>query len=933
MATKPAGGGSAKLKWTISIVALLAAAFAAALLFTPGVEQEGGGEIRPGGPEAEDGKEGGDSEEGGPGAIGVLAIPRAAPVLGLTQGPGPINLGERPFGAESLRKTVRVRRTAGRADPITMDAFNVRLAEGSAGDTTLPVVIYGTGECGSGSYEVDTEGTYCHVTIEWTPRDGEILDAVVAAKVEVWESERALREAETIADRPGGWEPFVWEWKITGRSEAAPPPARLAITPERVEWTIEPGERGESVVKIGVEHRPVFVVDIRPDPPDGGISVVAGREGECKGELEKGRECPVRVRYAPGGQVLEETVEEGEIVVAWRELQRDGEKGRLQTSTASYKATSLPIEITPEATLAIDPETLRWEGVLPGEQTKVIEIVLEVTEAPAEIISIGTNAAGDRADLEMIGADKCTRTYTPGRSTGRDWCGMRVRIRQGKEVEDDARMVVIWGHGIGGDPGDRIETLVPIQVGLTQPEADDPAKLDATPEKVDFGPVNVAGDQFVRITLTNTGGANSAALIESMSVLDGAKRPLPNVQVQPGQCTEGTLSAGEFCDARVVWNPQRAGPMEGVLEVIWRKDGVRARYEVMIEGQYMPPQVDAPTRPAGPMVPSARNEFKLRRSLAALGDGYIDLGGEKRKAEERARTRPLHRRIVDKDFAAAGEDWLESGRPVDLLPVVLSNTPIPAVLTNRCNAIYDCVMRAMVERDVWGGGPARAVVIPRGVPDRRLRPGGRGSGRRRDGRTNQRHGRTCGREVDADRAQRRHGVRDQCGRGCGGRAEAVGHRQRDGGLRAPGGRGPLRAGAVHREGGTGEPAGAGDPGRAGEEVRKGGVGRAGRKRGGDPARAHEEGAGGGGDPEQLPGGRRRDGGVPGPHPEHRGPCGHPDAALPAAHPEAHAHHCGGTARKRGRYARRSGGGADAAQHAGPADVRRTPGDHRAGRGS
>ena len=681
-------------------------------------QSEPGQQARPTvGPTQQTGEGGEGAGPGDLGGIGVLQIPRAAPELGLTQGPEPIDLGHRPYGRGKVRVSVRVRRVGGRADPITMSGFTVRLAEGSAAGTTVPTIVYGAGECGSGSYELDDEGTYCNLTVEWDPDDDEKLKAVVAANVAVWESERAVREAATLDDRPGGWDPYEWEWEVQGVAAPAPPDAEVSLDPGSLEWSAESGQRGESVLKIVVKHRDVVIEGIRADPPNPEIKVSAGREGSCVTKLEAGRQCPARVRWTPQGSAQRDRKVEGEIAVSWRDIDHTGKEGRLQTSAATYKATHIADERTPEARMVIEPSELHWKDATEGEETEEVEVKIEVHDEKAVVESIGRSLEGERSGVELKDEAACQRVYEPGGTSNKDWCRFRVRVKSARVMEEGAAVVVVWSHGTKKGGGDRQETRVPVKVDVQQVDEDSPARLSANPKEVDLGTVRSTEGRTVRVTFTNTGGGNSNATIERMNALDAEKRPLGRVAATMGDCQGISLGSNEFCDATVRWAPLAPGTLEGVVEIVWRKDGVRERTELALKGVYEAPE-EAPQAPAADPEKHrrllAQASFRQWRSMPGLEGGHIDMGAAHRSREQRRRQALGTQRIVDRDHAQAGGAWLVSGRPVDLNPVVLSNSPIPAVLTNRCNAVYDCVVVALVERDVWGAGAGRAVVIPRG---------------------------------------------------------------------------------------------------------------------------------------------------------------------------------------------------------------------------
>ena len=643
--------------------------------------------------------------------IGVIPGVREAPLLEPTTGGDTLDLGTVAYGENRKRLATRLRLASGRPDPIAMTNMRIVVAPG-AQVATLPTLQPGTEQCMSGNYEQRDDGTYCEITLLWTPEPGETLDAHLLAKVAVWEKRELVLAAEHIADKPGGWNPYTLELKIVGTADIAPAPATLEVDTQRIEWDAAAGEREENEITITARNRPIDVHAINIAPPIDDAAITVGRIGECTGEREPEVPCPFYVRWAPQQPPLGLSAEisDHEIVIAWREINRLGERGQLRETNVALVRTLHPPGRT-EAKIAADPEIIEWEKFTIGRRTEVVELTITVSAAPITVERIHTTPEAEKHKISITGSGKCTRVYQPRRQTNIDWCRMQITAVPASETMEGAALLVEWSHGQGTDAlRDRFELTIPLRGTGRKIDARAPAELTSDPPgPIDLGQAQSATTKIERITLTNRGGSASRATIESIAVVatDVALREGLGVNAQ--DCTRRALRGNDFCDIELSWTPRTGRAIAATIEIKWNSGQTRERTLIEITGQ-------GPGAETGPAIASpaavARAAFRARRARNAGGQGWhVDVAAH--RALVSPPTGPP--RLIDYDQSEVSQPWIKSTRPIPMHTVVLPNTPLAAVLLHEINAVYTSPVVAIIERDIWSSGPQRTKIIPRGA--------------------------------------------------------------------------------------------------------------------------------------------------------------------------------------------------------------------------
>ena len=689
------------------------------------------------------------AEQGVTPTVQIVPVPRIAPTIAPSDGT-PVQLGTIPPYADGVRRTITLRHVSGRADPVSMSAPKLSVTQKEGSYTTSPTVVTEEDNCFSASSAPDGNGTYCRFTIAWDPRPDEELRATVRTRVEAYVTQKMRTEAATLADVPGGWEGYDLEIEIVGASAPAPAPAQLRADPPAIRWPEGVAEEARMGVTLLAENRVIETRRIFVFPKTETVEIIDGRHGSCEGkrmvpDAEEPARCTINLQWAP---TREQPELDHELVIVWGEPTRENGEGAQEGAEREtvVKMTGLTVFADPEKAeppeIAFEPEEVVFESVESGTRSPRKRVRMTVSRAAAVIEQIAPTPDAGSEGLRTSDTGECIGTHVPGAETSRAWCFFNVEVEAGRRTGEFAKreIEIIWSAGRSTAPGEGIDRYIlqlPVSwkvhpAGEEAPERTIAGTLASSQPSVDFG-TSEAGRLERRITLRNTTQDKSALTILRVGLESARGEWREGARIDARGCTEieeGRLKEGQFCDMRITWEATPGAELKASAEIMWETLGRRHRMDIPVAGRVPAPEVEVepePTLGEPPAVPEAAPqpetagpvELARRRARAAMaapglaqGTGVVEMDLQRFAEIDPERARRL--RILDENLRPIGVEWSESGRPIDLTAVVIENTPIHIVITQRVNAAYGGPVTAMVQKPVWGGH-SRARVIERGA--------------------------------------------------------------------------------------------------------------------------------------------------------------------------------------------------------------------------
>ena len=680
--------------------------------------------------------------------VQIVPVPRIAPTIAPSDGT-PVQLGTVPPYADGVRRTITLRHVSGRADPISMSAPKVSVAQKEGSYTTSPSIVTEEDNCFSASSTPESDGTYCRFTIEWDPRPDEELRATVRTRIEAYVTQQMRADAPTLADVPGGWEGYDLEIEIVGASAPAPAPAQLRAEPASVRWPEGVAKEARMSVTLLAENRVIETGKIFIFPKTDTVQIIDGRHGSCANKRmvpnaeEPGR-CTLNLQWAPTREVPEL---DHELVIAWREPARENGEEEAADRETVVKMTGLTVFADPEKAeppqIEFEPGEVAFESIESGTRSTKRRVKMTVSRAAAVIEAIAPTPDAQSEGLRTSETGECTGTHVPGTETSAAWCFFNVEVEAGQRAGEFANrhIEIIWSAGRGTGKGEGLDRYIlelPVSwqvhpAGEEAPEQTFAGVLESSHAAIDFGTTET-GRLEKRVTLENSAEQKSQLTILRVALESERGEWREGAAVNASGCTEvegGRLREGQFCDIRITWEAEPGAELKATAEIMWETQGKRQRLDVPLSGAVPAPEVETPepepTLADPPPVPEATPkpepigplELARRRARAAMvkpglsqGAGVVEMDLQRLAEIDPERARRL--RILDENLRPIGVEWSESGRPVDLTAVVVENTPIHIVITQRVNAAYGGPVTAMVQRPVWGGH-SRARVIERGA--------------------------------------------------------------------------------------------------------------------------------------------------------------------------------------------------------------------------
>ena len=669
---------------------------------------------------------------------------------------GAVDFGSVTVGSGPTSRRLRIRHSHGRHDRLTFGSPLITQSEDTP--STLPEIDAENSDCFLGPHQPDNDGWYCTIELHWQPSPNDTLDATLTLHYQPYVTAME-RQAPTLGQIPGGWEPQSWSIRLTGQTEPPPVPGTLTFKQDGpIQLSAEPGASASATIEVQINNQPITLLSLSYTPPAGEFTV-NDSDSKCVRPYTPGTRtnldwCRFQITWTPSrpGQRLDtHLVALWQNTVSTADQQRGIHPDRHET-TLLIKGTSPAPETSPkppapdDPKLEVTPSPILLGTGTPG-QTLRATVQLTLSGGLAEITAVTPSPAAAEATIEVT-AEDCVRTLRPGSRSKRDLCLIHLvwtpQLNNAPTLSSPPRRLLNTSLDIhwkippaqADDAPDRNILTIPIEASIGPPSADQPdATLTAHPDAVDFGspqPSGTAHPFSRRIELHHTTHLAQAPTlrIEAVRIGGDPDPDRPTLRINTTDCTtSGTaaksLPAGDFCLLDIQWTPRPGDHLDAALDILYRADGDnrrRQRLTVPVEGTAPEPS-RAPTSgrvtpEAGLIGPTpAQHDLSQRRSLPVLttGVGIITTKAKAPRPAPAPTDAAPTQAVIDPDYSPLGIDPAPgtSGRPVSLENTVLSGKPIRATIGQTLNARLPSPVTASIEHNVYGEHGAN-VVLPKG---------------------------------------------------------------------------------------------------------------------------------------------------------------------------------------------------------------------------